>query len=120
MEKPGVEISAQQVLDMVQQISECCPAIDRAGAPIDVMIDRTMQVAGGILNEVRELTIKGDGLGIEAALAYMCIGAQAAFCDNLGPQDLPRQLYYAGRAVGTFMAQRMAEVVRLRAEPNPQ
>jgi hypothetical protein len=113
-----VEISAQQVEELVRSVMETCPGIEGTGAGADVLVTEaihaTLEVANGI-----ESLIKDGGFGAPVCVAIMTQGACAALLDVLFPaDDLRTKLYRAGRLIGRFVADRFAEKIRSQLAPD--
>lgn len=113
-----MEISAQQVEELVRAVMEACPGLEGTGDNTDVLVTEAMNAAMGVAQGI-ELLIKEDGFGAPVAVAIMTQGACAAMLDVLFPsEDLRTKLYRAGRLIGRFVADRFAEKIRSQLAPD--
>lgn len=115
------EITRQQIEDLCAAVANACPDIEKTGIKIDAFVTTVMDEAGGVFSAIQKaIAAANGGVGHEVAIAVAIQGALAAVFDEL-PSDNPQsQCYRAGRLIGRFYVDRIAETIGRAAQQVPQ
>lgn len=105
-----MDISRQQVADLVNKVLESAPGIEQTGTQVDVIVSEVLEQTLQVINSLEAAA--QEGFGAPVCVAIMVQGACAAVLDGMPPENVRMQLYRAGRAVGRFISDRFAENIR--------
>lgn len=120
MDKPITEMTRQQIEQLCHDVLEAIPRLRETGLEPDAFVTMVLDQAGAALADIhREIEKAKGAIGPGVVIAFAMQGAIAAQLDELPPEDARSQAYRAGRLVGRFRVDRVAETIA-RAQSNPQ
>lgn len=116
MGRGPVDISAQQVVELVRAVESAVPGLGETGVGTDVLVSQAIHATLDVINGIEEGA--SDGIGAAAAVAIMTQGACAALLDAMPHDNARTHLYRAGRLIGRFIGDRFAEKLRGQLDPD--
>jgi len=98
------------------RVKELVPELDREDVMLGV-VSSVLEQASSLTKEVEgHFKVGKNTMDVNAVIAVMVQGALAAICEGHPEEDVRGRLFQAGKAVGEFWVQRVADNVQRAVE----